>query len=128
VPACEGEEGMDEFELEDNLEFILQSIQELMEDPGDNNAFGDANQNELFASIVNYDQVCYRCFFRVVVSSGDHCFVGDEILIPSPRFFPEECVIDCLAGEHAARRVCSGRCCREGHSGDPVGEDALREG
>jgi hypothetical protein len=87
VPACEGEEGMDEFELEDNLEFILQSIQELMEDPGDNNAFGDANQNELFASIVNYDQVCYRCFFRVVVSSGDHCFVGDEILIPSPPFF-----------------------------------------
>jgi hypothetical protein len=68
VPACEGEEeGMDEFELEDNLEFILQSIQELMEDQGDNNAFGDANQNELFASLVSYDQVCcYRCFLPCI--------------------------------------------------------------
>ena len=88
-PACDGgveeeeEEGMDEFELEDNLEFILQSIQELMEDQGDNNAFGDANQNELFASLVSYDQVCYPSSlpFRVFISFGDSCFVGDEILI-----------------------------------------------
>ena len=57
---------MDEFELEDNLEFILQSIQELMEDQGDNNAFGDANQNQLFASLVSYDQVCYPCFLPCV--------------------------------------------------------------
>jgi hypothetical protein len=28
-----------------------------MEDPGENNAFGDANQNELFASLVNYDEL-----------------------------------------------------------------------
>lgn len=75
VPAaCDGEEeeeGMDEFELEDNLEFILQSIQELMEDQGDNNAFGDANQNELFASLVSYDQVCsiHVLFFRVLIHS-----------------------------------------------------------
>ncbi|TVU32037.1 hypothetical protein EJB05_23753 [Eragrostis curvula] len=47
---------MDEFELEDNLEFILESIQELMEDQGNNNPFGEANQNELFASLVNYGQ------------------------------------------------------------------------
>jgi hypothetical protein len=55
--AAAGEENMDEFEMEDNLEFILQSIQELMEDQGENNPFGEANQNELFASLVNYDQV-----------------------------------------------------------------------
>jgi hypothetical protein len=48
---------MDEFELEDNLEFILQSIQELIEDQGDNNPFGEVNQNELLANLVNYDQV-----------------------------------------------------------------------
>ena len=67
LPACEGEEeGMDEFELEDNLEFIFQSIQELMEDQGDNNAFGDANQNQLFASLVSYDQVCYPWFLPCV--------------------------------------------------------------
>lgn len=47
---------MDEFELEDNLEFILQSIQELIEDQGDNNPFGEVNQNELLANLVNYDQ------------------------------------------------------------------------
>jgi hypothetical protein len=28
-----------------------------MEDRGENNAFGDANQNELFTSLVNYDHV-----------------------------------------------------------------------
>jgi hypothetical protein len=33
-----------------------------------------------------------------------------------------------LAGEHAAGCVRGGRRCREGHAGDPVGEDALREG
>jgi hypothetical protein len=55
--AAAGEENMDEFEMEDNLEFILQSIQELMEDQGENNPFGEANQNDLFASLVNYDQV-----------------------------------------------------------------------
>jgi hypothetical protein len=32
------------------------------------------------------------------------------------------------AGEHAAGRVRGGRRCREGHAGDPVGQDALREG
>jgi len=48
--------GMDEFELEDNLEFILQSIQELIEDQGDDNPFGEVNQNELLANLVNYDQ------------------------------------------------------------------------
>uniref|UniRef100_A0A453RVX6 Uncharacterized protein n=5 Tax=Triticinae TaxID=1648030 RepID=A0A453RVX6_AEGTS len=47
---------MDEFELEDNLEFILQSIQELIEDQGENNPFGEVNQNELLANLVNYDQ------------------------------------------------------------------------
>ncbi|KAM0906081.1 hypothetical protein ACQ4PT_017033 [Festuca glaucescens] len=47
---------MDEFELEDNLEFILQSIQELIEDQGDDNPFGEVNQNELLANLVNYDQ------------------------------------------------------------------------
>jgi hypothetical protein len=48
---------MDEFELEDNLEFILQSIQELIEDQGVNNPFGEVNQNELLANLVNYDHV-----------------------------------------------------------------------
>jgi hypothetical protein len=59
LAAAEEEEdlNMDEFEMEDNLEFILQSIQELVEDQGENNPFGEANQNELFASLVNYDQV-----------------------------------------------------------------------
>jgi len=33
-----------------------------------------------------------------------------------------------LAGEHAAGCVRRGRRCREGHAGDPVGENALREG
>lgn len=49
---------MDEFELEDNLEFILQSMQELIEDQGqgDNNPFGEVNQNELLANLVNYNQ------------------------------------------------------------------------
>lgn len=39
-----------------NLEFMLQSIQELIEDQGDNNPFGEVNQNELLANLVNYDQ------------------------------------------------------------------------
>lgn len=72
---------MDEFELEDNLEFILQSIQELIEDQGDNNAFGDANQNELFASLVNYDQVCYRYFFLLLLPCVDF-HLGDRSFVP----------------------------------------------
>ena len=70
---------MDEFELEDNLEFILQSIQELMEDQGENNAFSDANQNELFASLVNYDHVrsrigCLRVRSEFLWGSRFRCF------------------------------------------------------
>jgi hypothetical protein len=52
VASAAAEEVMDEFELEDNLEFILQSAQELMEDHGE-----EANQNELFFGALNYDQV-----------------------------------------------------------------------
>jgi hypothetical protein len=57
VASAAAAEIMDEFELEDNLEFILQSAQELMEDHGENNALDEeANQNELFG-VLNYDQV-----------------------------------------------------------------------
>jgi hypothetical protein len=46
VASAAAAEIMDEFELEDNLEFILQSAQELMEDHGENNALDEeANQN-----------------------------------------------------------------------------------
>ncbi|KAL5221577.1 hypothetical protein ABZP36_026290 [Zizania latifolia] len=47
---------MDEFELADNLEFILQSIQELIDDQGENNPFGEANQDEVIANLVNNHQ------------------------------------------------------------------------
>uniref|UniRef100_A0A0D9X7Q6 Uncharacterized protein n=1 Tax=Leersia perrieri TaxID=77586 RepID=A0A0D9X7Q6_9ORYZ len=47
---------MDEFELEDNLELLLQSIQELIEDQGENNPFGAANQDELIASLLHNNQ------------------------------------------------------------------------
>ncbi|KAL6900797.1 hypothetical protein ACP4OV_005473 [Aristida adscensionis] len=46
---------MDEFELEDNLEFLLQSIQELMDDQDNGAAFADVNQTEFFATLVNHD-------------------------------------------------------------------------
>ncbi|EAZ42694.1 hypothetical protein OsJ_27262 [Oryza sativa Japonica Group] len=47
---------MDEFELEDNLELLLQSIQELIEDQGENNPFGAANHDELIASLLHNNQ------------------------------------------------------------------------
>jgi hypothetical protein len=65
---------MDEFELEDNLEFILQSIQELIDDQGDDNPFGEVNQNELLANLVNYDQARQLpsrfSYFRIFIDSG----------------------------------------------------------
>jgi hypothetical protein len=65
---------MDEFELEDNLEFILQSIQELIDDQGDDNPFGEVNQNELLANLVNYDQARPLpprfSYFRIFIDSG----------------------------------------------------------
>jgi hypothetical protein len=51
---------MDEFELEDNLELLLQSIQELIEDQGENNPFGAANHDELIASLLHNNQVRRR--------------------------------------------------------------------
>ena len=77
---------MDEFELEDNLEFILQSIQELIEDQGDNNPFGEVNQNELLANLVNYDQV------RLAAPPGSHfsCLMilfADVVRVGGPNFF-----------------------------------------
>ncbi|KAF8768926.1 hypothetical protein HU200_007117 [Digitaria exilis] len=110
---------MDEFELEDNLEFILQSIQELMEDQGENNAFGDANQNELFASLVNYDHVrgppvptlSILLLGRVVQIRGSRfglcCGDFDGLLLPF-GFWQENMLPDVSAADVAAGKDMQG--------------------